>query len=350
MSRGKPSLARLRDCALAVMMVMLLVGWPLSAQAIDFLNRSLQLQNSSSQTTTTYQFSLTINKSATLGSLEILFCSNSPLQEDSCTPPTGMDVTNAVLSSQTGITNFIANSVSANEILLVRSPSNITPPLPLSLAFDNIVNPSAAGPYYARLIGYSSSDGTGSSVYFGGLAFAVVTNLNVTSVVPPYITFCSGLVISGFDCLTASGDYINFGDLSSAHSSQGTSQMLVATNAGNGYIIQVTGTTMTSGNNIIPALTVATGSQPGTGQFGINLRGNATPSIGTDPSGPGTGQPTAAYDQPNKYIFNSNDIVASSPNADDYRKYTVSYIVNSNAGQPAGVYVSTLTYVATGSF
>jgi hypothetical protein len=330
--------------------ITLLVGWPLSAQAIDFLNRSLELQNNSAQSTTSYQFTFTVNKAATLGSLEILFCSNSPLQDDSCTPPTGMDVTNTELSSQTGINDFIANSVSPNEILLVRTPSTITPPLPVTLSFDNIINPSAAGSYYTRLIGYSSTNGSGSSVYFGGLAFAIVFNLNVTSVVPPYLTFCSGLVISGLDCLTASGDYIDFGNLSSSHSSQADSQLLVATNAANGYIIQVVGTTMTSGNNVIPALTTVTGSQPGTDQFGINLRGNVIPSVGADPSGPGSGQPTAAYDQPNKYLFNSNDIIASSPNADNYRKYTVSYIVNNNAAQPAGIYVSTLTYVAVGSF
>ena len=51
---------------------------------------------------------------------------------------------------------------------------------------------------------------------------------------------------------------------------------------------------MTSGNNVIPALTGASPVQTGTGQFGINLRANSAPQGGQDVSGTGFGLPTAS--------------------------------------------------------
>jgi hypothetical protein len=323
---------------------------PLQAQASGLNNRSWQLLNSAPGATTDYSTTFTISTNSTIGSLSILLCSNDPLQDDTCTLPAGLDVTNAQLSYQSGITDFSLFVVATNELVLSRTPSLITPPLTVTLTFHNIINPSSAGPYFVRLAAYSSTDGTGPSVDYGGLAFSITSNVQINSVVPPYLTFCSGLVISGFDCSSAAGDYINFGDLSSSNSRQASSQLLVATNAANGYIMQVYGTTMTSGNNIINSMTNDAASQPGTSQFGINLRSNTNPVIGTDPTGPGAGEPADAYNDPNHYQFVSNDIIANSPMADNYRKYTVSYVVNISSAQPPGVYASTLTYVCAGSF
>ena len=323
---------------------------PLSVAALGIKSRSIQLLNNVASTTTTYKISFTITTPDTIGSLDVLFCSNSPISDDTCDVPLGLDVSSAVLSSQTGITDFASFAVSSNELLLSRTASTITPPLPVTLTFDSVVNPSAAGPYYVRLAAYSSTDASGPMVDFGGLAFVIVNLLEINSYVPPYLTFCSGLTISAYNCTTASGNYINFGDLSASHSSQAASQLLIATNAGNGYVIQVYGTTMTSGNNIIPAINSPSGSQPGTSQFGINLAANSVPTIGANPDGPGSGLPTAGYSQSNKFQFVSNDVVANASNTENYRRYTVSYLVNVNKAQPPGIYVSTVTYVAAGSF
>jgi hypothetical protein len=323
---------------------------PLSAAALGINSRSIQLSSNTPGATATYTVSFTITTPDTIGSLDMLFCSNSPLPDDVCDVPLGLDLSNSVLSSQAGITDFTSYVVSSNELLLSRTPSTITPPLPVTLIFNNVVNPSSIGPYYARLAAYSTTNGSGPSVDFGGLALAITNFLEINSYVPPYLTFCSGLVISSYDCTTASGDYLNFSGLSSAHSSQADSQLLIATNAGNGYVIQVYGTTMISGNNIIPAISSPDSSRPGTSQFGINLVANSVPAIGSNPDGPGNGLPTPGYYQPNKYQFVSNDVIADSLNTENYRRYTVSYLINVSSSQPPGVYVSTLTYVAAGSF
>lgn len=334
----------------SLLIVILICSLPLSVNAVDFENRSWQLYNSAPGVTTTYSTTFTITTNTPLGSLSILLCSNNPLQTDPCTLPAGLDVTNAQLSYQSGITDFSLFAAATNELILSRTPSVITPPLTVTLTFNNIVNPNTAGPYFVRIAAYSSSDTTGPSVDYGGLAFSITNNVEINSVVPPHLTFCSGIVISGYDCTSASGNYINFGSLSPSHSSQAASQLLVATNALNGYVMQVYGTTMTSGNNVISAMTNDSTYQQGTSQFGINLRSNTKPLIGADPSGPGSGEPTAAYNVPDHYQFVSNDVIASSLSSDNYRKYTVSYVVNVSSNQPPGIYDSTLTYVCAGSF
>jgi hypothetical protein len=124
----------------------------------------------------------------------------------------------------------------------------------------------------------------------------------------------------------------------------------VATNAGDGYSVTVTGTTLTSGNNTIVSLTTNDVSRPGTAQFGFNLRANAAPSVGSNPSGPGVGAPSSNYNQPDSYRFADGDIIIANSVPDDVRLYTASYIANVPPTQAAGVYVSTLTYVCLAEF
>jgi hypothetical protein len=173
--------------------------------------------------------------------------------------------------------------------------------------------------------------------------------VGLSAEVPPYLKFCVGLSI-GDDCTTAEGNLIDFGDMSRTVASSGTSQMLAATNAEIGLAIAVYGTTMTSGNNVIPALASPTVSAPGNAQFGINLRANSSPPVGQNPSGGGISNPAARYNSPNLFAFGSGDMVATSPNATDTRKFTVSYIANISPAQAPGVYTATLTYICTATF
>ena len=110
------------------------------------------------------------------------------------------------------------------------------------------------------------------------------------------------------------------------------------------------GLTLISGINSIPALQNQDISRTGVSQFGLNLRANTTPPVGTDVQGAGSAAVTAAYSTPNYYKFTSGDVLVSTNNVDNYRLFTVSYIVNVAKGQPAGIYVSTLQYIALASF
>jgi len=312
--------------------------------------RSIQIVNSAASAVTNYKISFNLATAGTLGSIKAEFCTNDPLVDDPCTVPAGLDLSGATVTAQTGETGFsIGSGTDANTLILSRTPAAANAQ-PVSYTLGNITNPSIFGSYYVRLQTFASSDASGTRTDHGGLAFAINDNVSITSKVPPYLLFCSGITITSFDCDSAAGSYINFGNFSAATTSTAQTQLLVATNAGNGYDISYQGTTLTSGNNIIPALTTADVSRPGVSQFGINLAGNQDPAVGQEPAGPGSGGAINGYDQTNRYKFVPNDTLARSSSTSDYKKYTVSYIANVARDQAAGVYVSTLTYVAAANF
>ena len=223
-------------------------------------------------------------------------------------------------------------------------------PVTIVLDLSNVTNQSSAGEFYARLQTFATADASGTPTDTGGLALIVNNAYTVNAYVPPYLLFCVGVSIPSLNCANASGNYINFGYLSAFTTAKATSQMVVATNAQNGYSIQVAGSTMTSGNNIINPLTLNGASSTGTNQFGLNLVSNTSPAVGNSILGPGTGYPTTPYDEPNLFKYNSGDVIASSTQASDLREYTVSYIINIANNQPAGYYATTLTYVGVGNF
>ena len=157
--------------------------------------------------------------------------------------------------------------------------------------------------------------------------------------------------ITNYDCSTADSYLINFGNFSTGQASTATSQFLVATNAQSGYNVYITGPTLTSGNNTIANLSTPSPSLVGASQFGLNLRTNSSPAVGSDEVGPGVGgQVTSDYNTSNLFSYNDGDTLVSSPAASDNQTFTVSYLTNINAKQPAGVYATTLTYICLANF
>jgi hypothetical protein len=237
----------------------------------------------------------------------------------------------------------------SNELVLARPVATPTPG-PVSYTFDDIVNPDVSGPYYVRMETFLTEDATGPDTDYGGLAYSINDAVQISTTVPPFLLFCTGLTITNFDCNTATGDYINFGDLSTSSAKTGASQMVIATNAKFGYSLTINGTTMLSGTNAIPALSASDVSRPGTGQFGVNLRKNTDPSVGQNPAGPGAATVSANYNTPNRYRFVSGEQIASSVTSSDYRKFTVAYLINVPHGQTPGIYVSTIGYICVATF
>lgn len=320
------------------------------AYGVQLGNRALQLASSQAGATTDYRLSFTLPTTGTLGSIAIEFCSNDPFPGTFCTAPAGLDASTAVLIDQTGAGGFsIDPSSTANNIVLTRPPS-VETTIPVTYHFSGIVNPSSPGSYYARVQTFVTPDATGPASDNGGLAFAIANAITITATVPPYLIFCTGVSIPGNNCVNASGNFVDFGELSAVNARVGHSQFLVATNAEDGYGVTVSGSTLASGNNAIAAMSANDVSRPGLPQFGFNLRANSTPANGSDPTGPGTGQPLPNYNQPNSYRFVSGDSLVINPAPDDVRVYTSGYIANVPNVQPAGIYVSTLTYVCLALF
>ena len=107
---------------------------------------------------------------------------------------------------------------------------------------------------------------------------------------------------------------------------------------------------MTSGNEVIPALSTNASSASGTSQFGINLRLNNEPTVGADVSGNGTAQPTANYNNANSFRYVSGEQIADATRATAFNRFTVAYMINVSADQRPGVYASSFTFTAIASF
>lgn len=317
----------------------------------QLVQRSLQMSDSVPGAVATYTLSFTMPASETLGSIELELCDNGSLPDDPCNPPAGFDISGAILSDQSGETGFsiLPAGTTANVVVLSRVPA-VTAGGVVSYTFTDVTNPLATSTFYGRVQTFATTDASGSSTDFGGLALSTAHVINVSTVVPPFLLLCSGVVITAFDCSTASGDYINFGNLTSETTGSAQSQLVTASNAANGFAIWNYGTTMTSGNNVIDALGSRDVSRPGISQFGLNLVQNVTPNVGADPQGPGGLAPTANYSLADWYRFVSGDMLADVTHADDFKKLTISYIINIAKSQPPGVYATTLTYVCLANF
>ena len=313
-------------------------------------NRSLSLGTAEVSTDALYSLNFNLVSNAIVGSIEVQFCSNSALQDDPCIAPAGFDASRTALIDQAGPTGFTISTASdANTIILTRPPALTASGL-ATYSFQPIKNPSAPGSYYARVQTFATADASGPYSDYGGIAFAITNLLSISAQVPPYLLFCTGITVSGFNCANALGNYIDFGEFSSSRASTASSQMLVATNAGQGYAISIAGTTLASGNNVIAALVTGDVSRPSTGQFGFNLRANSAPSGGSDVAGPGTSLALTGYNQPNIFRFAPGDTIVSSDGPDDIRVYTSDYVANVPRSQSPGIYVSTVTYVCLAKF
>lgn len=297
-----------------------------------------------------YTIGLTINETVVpLGSIEFTFCSNSPIIVDVCTQPSGLDVSGAVLINETGNSGFAISASTPSTLLLSRVPI-----LPVNASstysFEDITNPDTPGSYYLRIKTFSSTDGTGAHIEEGGAVFSMNGGVSLLTEVPPYLRLCASVTIVDYNCATATSFLIDFGEFSKTSARTATSELVIATNAGSGFSISISGTTLTSGNNIIAPLASGGSTSPGTAQFGINLRANSSPSVGSDPVGPGAANPTANYNVPNTFRFAESDVIVSGSGPSDHRKFTVSYLANIDPDQPPGIYTTTITYIALANF
>jgi hypothetical protein len=340
-----------------VLIVGLVVSWLAAASCLptphasaDTLQlRSLMVQNPTSGATTAHTFQFTYQTAATIGSVVFEYC-DSPLPELPCNAPVGLDASGAVLQSQSGATGFTVVSATTNQITIGRVPASIAGHFAASYGFSGVTNPT--GPpqaFYVRIRTYTSSDASNPQVDNGSVVNSTAQSVQVSTEVPPILSFCVGQSIPT-DCSSASGDVVDLGVLRSTSVATGTSQLQAATNADFGLTITTNGTTMTSGNNVVTPLDTPTASATGKAQFGMNLRANTAPPIGQNPNGPGIANPTGQYNIVNRFVFHPGDVIATSPDTTDVRKFTVSYITNVPPGQAPGVYTATLTYICAASF
>jgi hypothetical protein len=329
-----------------------------------FNDRSLYINDATPGATTQYKVSLTYNNQGftdTVGSIDLLFCYDpipsetispqNPVDHHPCVAPAGLDVSNAQLSGQFGVTGYSILSQSTNEIILTRTPGTVAE-TPSVYTFDNVVNPTDASQSFAiRLSDYPTTDASGPLINLGSVLSQVSDGITLETQVPPVLAFCVAAQVDLVCADPHGGNYSDLGDLAPDKTLTTTSQMAAGTNATGGYVITANGPSLEAGTHVIDPLPIPTVSAQGNSQFGINLVANTSPQMGADPDGPFTNATVAQdYSIPNQFTYRDGDVVASAPNVSLIRRFTVSYLVNSPPDIRAGVYTTTITFICTGRF
>jgi len=343
-----------------------------SASAAQITARSLTLQAGASDGgskpggNVNHLFAFTTATTASIGSIQFQYCTTA---SGTCTLPTGLVTTSATMGTQSGATGFTIVSTTNGAPYITRSAASITTGTALSYQLLGVTNPTTTNQtFFVRITTFTSTNATTGSTDTGTVTASTATQIVLTGIMPESLIFCTGATISTTggipDCTTATAGAVNFNQLfSPTDTATATSQMAASTNATTGYVITVNGPTLTSGGNTIAAMSSAATGTRGTSQFGMNLKANTTATstvaVGTEvaPAANGTtlkGQATAGYNTVDTFKFTSGDTVANSANGGagptNAQIYTASYIVNVQGSQPAGTYVSTLTYICTPTF
>ena len=194
-----------------------------------------------------------------------------------------------------------------------------------------IVNPGALSSYK---ISFAGTIGDTGSVAVG---IGNDDQVSITATVDPILDF------------DVTDTTVALGTLSTSTVSSDTATMTASTNAGSGYSITVSGATLDTGSATIDAMAVAATSSVGSEQFGLNLKNNTTPNVGTEASG-GSGVASAGYNTADNFKFATGETVASTASTSTTTTYTMSYIANIGSNTDAGSYAATHTYIATGNF
>ena len=164
----------------------------------------------------------------------------------------------------------------------------------------------------------------------------------ITATVDPSITFAISDTTIEFGTLSASA--AKYADDSAGNATEVEAHTLQAgTNASSGYIIYVSGATLTSSGNTINAIGASnTASSAGTEQFGVRYTATG-----------GSGSVTAPY-AASGFAYNATastqDDVAAATGATATTTYSARYLANIASNTEAGAYSTTLTYTATATY
>lgn len=309
---------------------------------------SATLGSSAASASTTYSVAFKTAGTTAINSVSVQACSNA---SGTCgATPTGFSASSSTLSATqsgfstasgsaaTGLSGaWTVNTATAGTLKGTATTTSATTTSTLyGIQWAAVTNPSATNSTYYLWITTYSDTGYATPIDTGVAAVSTAGQVTVNATVNQVLTF------------TLATQTVTLSGISPTLTGSGTSTMAAATNAGSGYVITVSGSTL-SGPTTITALSSPTASSAGTKQFGINLKANTAPSVGSDPSG-GSGAAAAGYSTANSFKFATGDTVASAAGGTNTTTYTVSYIANVDYTAPAGSYTTTLTYTCTPTF
>lgn len=259
-------------------------------------------------------------------------------------PSTGLETVETLVAGATAGDWRAVFSGTENRILTLTAPTDgvgvgaVAPGDKIIITYDatNSVNPSSATTYGIGITGAFGDSGT--------ITVSIVNDdqVAIDATVAQSITFSISDNSVSFGTLTSGAARYASGTASGDSTEVEAHNIIVGTNAANGYTMTASGTTLTSGGNtILPIGAANTGSTPGSEQFGLRMNAAG-----------GSGAVAAPYAAAG-FAFDSAafpDVVASSGTASANTTYSARYIANITSNTEAGSYTSTITYSATANY
>lgn len=347
MTKTNPVLKRIAYLLSALAIAIVPVVNATQTSAAQLTDRSVTIGSSVASATTTYTFAFTVPTTGTdIQSFAAQACDTA---SGTCTQSAGAAGFSSAgagtlpsqpvnLGAASGWTSNVADTTS---LRVVNSGNTTNPTGSQTVSFQGVTNPSATNStFFLRLTTYSDAAWT-TPIDTGVVAASTAGQITVNANVDETLTF------------TLTGATVNLSPtpVTTGATSTGTSTMSASTNASDGYSITVAGNTLTGPSGNIDAMASRTTSTPGSvEQFGINLKANTTPSVGTAVSGAGSGVAVGDYNVVDEFKFVSGNTVASATAPTNSNTFTVSYIANITPVTAPGAYTTTLTYVATPNF
>lgn len=335
------------------------------ANAAQLASRSIQMSRSTpSATSVRYKVQFTAQAGA--NAVLIDFCSESPIIGQPCTAPAGFSASGATIVVGTQTTGW-AMTTTASQVRVTGTAYSAGV---VSFEINGITNPSATGSFYARILTYASGFGNYSSVTdvgtyvdYGGIALSTATDITISAMVMETLTFCTSKTSPGPNCASLEAPDVRIGTgeppvLDPSRVDTDTAHTQLSTNASSGAIVNlktVSSTTCAglSRDGGATCQLAAIGSfapiTAGSGQFGLNVA-NSTGDTGV----------TADADYgPTSSRYGMNQTNVLSPYGDTIMSSTgpvmnadnlLTYAASPTSTTPAGVYTTTQSLIATGTF
>lgn len=146
---------------------------------------------------------------------------------------------------------------------------------------------------------------------------------------------------------------VSLGQFSPTATATATSSFEVLDYTSFGYVVQVTGNSLSDGGYTIPAMATTDIARTGHEQFGINMVSNTTPAVGANPNNGQFGYGSVNgtnYGTANNFRYVSGEDIALAPQSSGDTIYTISYIVNVSGLTPAGQYSSNQIIICTATY
>ena len=257
---------------------------------------------------------------------------------------TGLESTEVLAAAPSATDWGAVFSGTQNRVLTLTAPSDGIGAAVLALSDKviityngtNSINPTTPGSYTATISGTFGDSGDITN------NILTTNQVDISATVPQALTFSISDTTIGFATLTSGAARYATGDTLGNAAETEAHNIIIGTNASNGYTMAVGGSTLTSGGNTVNAIGAAnTASSAGTEQFGLRMTATGgTGAVVVPYAAAGFAFDTAAFP----------DTAATSTSASANTTYSVRYLANITASTEAGVYTGLVNYVATANF